>query len=99
MLVSPVTFRPLPSYLYRITKTHNPELCSPRRLSAIADIQRAKQLALDNEIDLLLSIGGGSPIDSTKAISHFVREAKGGKGAFLPHLAVPTTLSVAETTQ
>jgi alcohol dehydrogenase class IV len=69
------------------------------RYAAIKDIQRAKQLALDNEIDLLLSIGGGSPIDSTKAISYFVREAKGGKGAFLPHIAVPTTLSVAETTQ
>jgi alcohol dehydrogenase class IV len=66
--------------------------------TAIKDIQIAKQLALDNEIDLLLSIGGGSPIDSTKAISHFVKEATGSEGS-LPHIAVPTTLSVAETTQ
>ena len=88
---SPLAFIKLTSSLF------NPRPDVAAR-TAIKDIQRAKQLCLDNEIDLLLSIGGGSPIDSTKAISHFVREATGSQG-WLPHIAVPTTLSVAETTQ
>jgi alcohol dehydrogenase class IV len=43
--------------------------------------------------DGIVSFGGGSAIDSAKIIS--VRLADGGTRA-LPHLAVPTTLSVAE---
>jgi alcohol dehydrogenase class IV len=47
----------------------------------------------DSTIDTLISIGGGSPIDSAKAISYRVHE-KAGK--FLFHIAIPTTLSAAE---
>jgi alcohol dehydrogenase class IV len=50
----------------------------------------------DRNIDTIISIGGGSPIDSAKAISYRVRE-KTGKG-FLHHISIPTTLSAAECT-
>ena len=49
----------------------------------------------DPEIDTLISVGGGSPIDSAKAISYRQHE-KSGK--YLFHIAIPTTLSVAECT-
>lgn len=41
-------------------------------------------------------MGGGSPIDSAKAIAYRVHEQT---GRWIPSIAVPTTLSVAETTQ
>jgi 3-oxoacid CoA-transferase len=45
---------------------------------------------------VLISIGGGSPIDSAKAIAYqiFVETR-----IWVPTIAIPTTLSVAETTQ
>lgn len=43
--------------------------------------------------DGIVSFGGGSAIDAAKIIS--IRLANGG-GSHLPHLAIPTTLSVAE---
>lgn len=45
---------------------------------------------------MLISIGGGSPIDSAKAIAYNIHEET---GKWIPSIAVPTTLSVAETTQ
>lgn len=50
----------------------------------------------DDSIDTVISVGGGSPIDSAKAISFRLNE-KSGK--FLYHIAIPTTLSAAECTQ
>jgi alcohol dehydrogenase class IV len=49
----------------------------------------------DNTIDTIISVGGGSPIDSAKAISYRLHE-KGGN--FLTHITIPTTLSAAECT-
>jgi alcohol dehydrogenase class IV len=49
----------------------------------------------DPTIDTIISVGGGSPIDSAKAISHRLHE-KGGP--YLTHIAIPTTLSAAECT-
>lgn len=49
----------------------------------------------DNTIDTIISVGGGSPIDSAKAISHRLH-AQGG--SFLTHISIPTTLSAAECT-
>ena len=66
-------------------------LCRP-----IADIQKAVEVAKQTEADIILSIGGGSPIDAGKAIAGFIyREL----GVWISSIAIPTTLSAAETTQ
>ncbi|KAH6675773.1 alcohol dehydrogenase [Halenospora varia] len=62
----------------------------------ILAIREAKNLVKETRADVLISIGGGSPIDSAKAIAYqiFVETR-----IWIPTVAVPTTLSVAETTQ
>lgn len=44
--------------------------------------------------DIIISVGGGSPIDASKAIVYRLHQQTGGK--FLNHIAIPTTLSAAE---
>jgi alcohol dehydrogenase class IV len=62
----------------------------------IAQLDEATELVKkDNTIDTIISIGGGSPIDSAKAISYRVNEQTGN---FLFHITIPTTLSAAECT-
>ena len=55
----------------------------------------ADAVAQEPLVDTLISIGGGSPIDSAKAISYRTHERT---GRFLYHITIPTTLSVAECT-
>ncbi|KAF2223858.1 hypothetical protein BDZ85DRAFT_273976 [Elsinoe ampelina] len=69
----------------------------------VADLDVATDKVLgDGSIDTLISIGGGSPIDSAKAISFRLNERNSkenqGKTKFLHHVAIPTTLSAAECT-
>lgn len=49
----------------------------------------------DSSIDTIISVGGGSPIDSAKAISYRVHETS---QKWLLHITIPTTLSAAEAT-
>jgi alcohol dehydrogenase class IV len=46
--------------------------------------------------DIIVSVGGGSPIDASKAIIFFLHEQLGGE--FFRQIAIPTTLSAAEYT-
>lgn len=62
----------------------------------IGDIREATALVAKSGSDVLISIGGGSPIDSAKAIAYNIHQET---GKWIPSIAVPTTLSVAETTQ
>ncbi|KAF2467463.1 uncharacterized protein BDR25DRAFT_234165 [Lindgomyces ingoldianus] len=62
----------------------------------IGDIREATALMAKSGCDVLISVGGGSPIDSAKAIAYNIHEET---GKWVPSIAVPTTLSVAETTQ
>ena len=60
----------------------------------VAQLDEAtKAVQNDSAIDTIISIGGGSPIDSAKAISYRVHEKTGN---FLHHITIPTTLSAAE---
>ncbi|KAL8756540.1 MAG: hypothetical protein Q9199_002866 [Rusavskia elegans] len=62
----------------------------------VAQLDEATDSVLnDPSIDTLVSIGGGSPIDSAKVISYRSHEKHGG---FLYHITIPTTLSAAECT-
>jgi len=45
------------------------------------------------EADLLVSVGGGSPIDAAKAVALALEDER---GRIIPHIAIPTTLSAAE---
>jgi 3-oxoacid CoA-transferase len=53
-------------------------------------------MAKESGTDIILSVGGGSPIDAGKAIAFFLHHES---GRWIPSIAVPTTLSAAETTQ
>lgn len=46
-------------------------------------------------VDTIISVGGGSPIDSAKTLSYWTQQATGN---FLTHISIPTTLSAAECT-
>lgn len=68
-----------------------------RQHSPLEDVDRAVAAILSHGegVDTILSLGGGSPIDTAKVISLRVNDTR---GTFLTHLAVPTTLSAAECT-
>jgi len=51
-------------------------------------IHEAVTLARAHQADVLVSIGGGSPIDAAKAVARTL--------GYIPHIAIPTTLSAAE---
>ncbi|MCJ1313587.1 hypothetical protein MMC25_007266 [Agyrium rufum] len=57
--------------------------------------EAASQCASDSAIDTVISVGGGSPIDAAKIVSHRCHE-KNGKHLF--HITIPTTISAAECT-
>jgi maleylacetate reductase len=56
-------------------------------------VAQAAAMARSVGADMLVSVGGGSPIDAAKAVA--LTLAQEG-GSFLPHIAIPTTLSAAE---
>jgi alcohol dehydrogenase class IV len=48
----------------------------------------------ENNCDVIVSVGGGSPIDASKAILYMLQKETGGPT--LLQIAIPTTLSAAE---
>ena len=50
----------------------------------------------DAGADVIVSVGGGSPIDASKAILYNLQQETGGP--YLKQIAIPTTLSAAEYT-
>jgi 3-oxoacid CoA-transferase len=61
----------------------------------LAQIERATADADAAGAGLVVSLGGGSPIDAAKIVARDVADRR-GQDRSLPHVAVPTTLSVAE---
>ncbi|KAG8720762.1 hypothetical protein FRC09_009056 [Ceratobasidium sp. 395] len=62
----------------------------------IAGIKAALEVLNEKSADVIVALGGGSPIDAAKAISYYRNESTGA--GFLKIVAVPTTLSAAEYT-
>jgi len=58
-------------------------------------VEEAAGFAVEAESDCLVSLGGGSAIDTAKAVAH---RLAAGRDAPMPHVALPTTLSAAEFT-
>jgi len=75
---------------------HAGTFSSIKQHAPVAQLDEATDIvAKDASIDTIISIGGGSPIDSAKAISYRLHEKT---GSFLRHISIPTTLSAAECT-
>lgn len=68
-----------------------------RQHGPLEDVERAVAMILSHrdQVDTIVSLGGGSPIDTAKVISLRTQEKR---GIFLTHLTIPTTLSAAECT-
>ena len=62
----------------------------------LAQVERAAQEVSDAGADVVVSVGGGSPIDAAKLIARLVADRRSSDAPSLPHVAVPTTLSTAE---
>jgi len=77
-------------------KHHASTFSDIKQHAPVAQLDEAtEQVSKDSSIDTIISIGGGSPIDSAKAISYRLNEKM---GKFLYHITIPTTLSAAECT-
>lgn len=62
----------------------------------IAEVEAAIEGAAAAGVDGVVSFGGGSAIDAAKMVAVRVADRGGLAGRRLPHVAIPTTLSVAE---
>ncbi|KAJ3808998.1 alcohol dehydrogenase IV [Lentinula aff. lateritia] len=62
--------------------------------SPIAGIREASKVFTDAGCDVIVSVGGGSPVDAAKAILYYLQQERGGE--MMPQIAIPTTLSAAE---
>ena len=60
------------------------------------EIESAIHDAEEADADGVVSFGGGSPIDGAKILALRIAEHRGSTERALPHVAIPTTLSVAE---
>lgn len=79
-----------------LAKRHAGTFSNIKQHAPVAQLDEATdQVLKDPSIDTIISVGGGSPIDSAKAISYRVNEKS---DHFLRHVAIPTTLSAAECT-
>jgi maleylacetate reductase len=63
--------------------------------SPIEVVEGASQACAAAAADVVVSLGGGSSVDTAKGVVHLIRERTGRR---LPHVAIPTTLSGAEFT-
>ncbi|EXJ76609.1 uncharacterized protein A1O5_01117 [Cladophialophora psammophila CBS 110553] len=77
-------------------KHHAGTFSNIKEHAPIAQLDEATAIVKqDSTIDTIISVGGGSPIDSAKAISYRVHETS---QKWLLHITIPTTLSAAECT-
>jgi alcohol dehydrogenase class IV len=60
----------------------------------IAGIRAGIKIFKEQACDVIVAVGGGSPVDGSKAILWNIQQETGG--AAKPQIAIPTTLSAAE---
>jgi len=64
----------------------------------IGAIRKGVEVFKQSGADIFIGLGGGSPVDSVKAMVYFLHEEAGPGAPFLKQIAIPTTLSAAEYT-
>lgn len=91
------TKTPLVSQIENILGSrHAATFSDVRQHGPAADVERALDLLSQSpSASTIISLGGGSPIDTAKTLSYRTHERT---GRFLTHLTIPTTLSAAECT-
>jgi len=62
----------------------------------MTQVEAGIRMAADAGVDGIVSVGGGSPIDTGKMLAVKLADRDGRAARGLPHIAVPTTLSAAE---
>jgi maleylacetate reductase len=67
-----------------------------RQHAPVEDVERAVERAAATGANAIISVGGGSAIDTAKITAMRLAERRGLTGDRIPHLAIPTTLSAAE---
>ncbi|KAJ7067863.1 alcohol dehydrogenase IV [Mycena amicta] len=63
--------------------------------SPVGGINGCIKVLEDSKADFIIAVGGGSPIDGSKAVRYRFME-KTGSASPIPQIAIPTTLSAAE---
>lgn len=76
---------------------HGASYTGARQHVPAATVEEALELARLAGVDCLVSLGGGSPIDTAKAVAHRLAQER-PDGVPPVHVAVPTTLSAGEFT-
>ncbi|KAJ5196742.1 Maleylacetate reductase [Penicillium cf. viridicatum] len=91
------TKTPLVQRLETLLDQHHVETISNiRQHGPIDDVEAAIETVMAYpDVDTIISLGGGSPIDTAKVISLRVQQVR---ESFLTHITIPTTLSGAECT-
>ncbi|KAH7903164.1 hypothetical protein BJ138DRAFT_1021065, partial [Hygrophoropsis aurantiaca] len=62
----------------------------------VAGIHRGIEAFKKSGADIIVAVGGGSPIDAVKVIISYIQQQTGG--TFVQQISIPTTLSAAEYT-
>ncbi|KAF5393497.1 hypothetical protein D9757_000653 [Collybiopsis confluens] len=62
--------------------------------SPIEGIREASKIFTETGCNIIVAVGGGSPVDAAKAILYYLQQERGGETML--QIAIPTTLSAAE---
>ncbi|EGD98533.1 alcohol dehydrogenase [Trichophyton tonsurans CBS 112818] len=78
-----------------LADSHAGTYAGVRQHAPVADIESAIEHIKQSAANVLVAVGGGSPIDAAKAVAYHIHQHT---EQWIPIVALPTTLSVAENT-
>ncbi|EZF23788.1 hypothetical protein H112_03569 [Trichophyton rubrum D6] len=78
-----------------LADSHAGTYAGVRQHAPVADIESATEHIKQSAANVLVAVGGGSPIDAAKAVAYHIHQHT---EKWIPIVALPTTLSVAENT-